>query len=300
MLHGRMLRYLDEVARSGSIRKAANRLNVAASAINRQILSLEEELETPLFERMPGGLRLTATGEILVAHVRETMREHQRTLGRMSALKGLTRGEVTIATMGGLAASILSEMLGAFLRQHPRVKLVVRVLTREAIVQAVLGGEADLGLAYNLPPHPRLYRAMDCDHPIGAVLAPDHPLAGRLSVRLADLLNYPLVMPERGMSLRDAIGMLVPANVDFTPSVETNSLELMKHLARESPTISFMSLIEVDEDLRAGRLAFVPFTGTAARQNVTLVHRASGPLDALVSVVAQHLATTLRKRIGES
>ncbi len=299
MLHGRMLRYLDEVARSGSIRKAANRLNVAASAVNRQILSLEEELETPLFERLPSGLRLTATGEILIAHVRETMREHQRTLGRMAALKGLTRGEVIIATMGGLAASILSEVLGAFRRSHPRVKLVVRVLTRDAIVQAVLGGEADLGLAYNLPSHPRLYRAMECDHPIGAVFAPDHPLAGRLSVRFADLLPYPLVMPERGMSLRDTIDMLVPANVDVTPSVETNSLELMKHLARESPSVSFMSLIEVDEDLHAGRLAFVPFTGSAARQNVVLVHRASGPIDTVVSVVAQHLATTLTKRIGE-
>jgi molybdenum-dependent DNA-binding transcriptional regulator ModE len=82
MLHGRMLRYVDEVARSGSIRKAAIRLNVSASSINRQILSLEAELETPIFERMPSGLRLTATGEILIAHVRETMREHQ---GRLDA-----------------------------------------------------------------------------------------------------------------------------------------------------------------------------------------------------------------------
>ena len=292
MLHGRMLRYLDEVARSGSIRKAASRLNVAASAVNRQILSLEDELETPIFERMPGGLRLTATGEILIAHVRETMREHQRTLGRMAALKGLTRGEVVIATMGGLAASVLGDVLGAFSRQHPRVKLVVRVLTRSAVIQAVRGGEADLGLAYNLPPHPRLYRAMACEHPIGAVCAPDHPLAGRLSVRFADLLAYPLVMPERGMSLRDAIDLLVPTTVDFTPSIETNSLELMKQLARESPSVSFMSLIEVDQDLKAGRLAFVPFPGTAARQSVTLVHRASGPLDTVVSVMAQHIAMT--------
>ena len=78
MLHGRLLRYLDEVARSGSIRKAADRLNVAASAINRQILSLEAELDTPLFERLPGGLRLTASGEELIAHVRDTLREHGR------------------------------------------------------------------------------------------------------------------------------------------------------------------------------------------------------------------------------
>ena len=53
MLHSRLLRYLDEAARLGSIRKAASRLNVASSAINRQILALEEELGVPIFERMP-------------------------------------------------------------------------------------------------------------------------------------------------------------------------------------------------------------------------------------------------------
>src|SRR5579862_8524095 len=61
MLHSRLLRYLDEVSRLGSIRKAAVRLNVASSAINRQILALENELGAPIFERMPRRLRLTAT-----------------------------------------------------------------------------------------------------------------------------------------------------------------------------------------------------------------------------------------------
>ena len=65
MLHSRLLKYLDEVARLGSIRKASARLNVASSAINRQILALENELGTPIFERMPRRLRLTATGEVL-------------------------------------------------------------------------------------------------------------------------------------------------------------------------------------------------------------------------------------------
>src|ERR1700750_2052167 len=59
MLHARILTYLDEVARLGSIRKAAARLNVASSAINRQILALEMELGAPIFERMPRRLRLT-------------------------------------------------------------------------------------------------------------------------------------------------------------------------------------------------------------------------------------------------
>ncbi|WP_455854058.1 helix-turn-helix domain-containing protein [Ensifer canadensis] len=64
MLHSRVLRYIDEVARSGSIRAAGERLNVAASAINKHVLQLEEMIDEPLFERLPRGLRLTPAGEI--------------------------------------------------------------------------------------------------------------------------------------------------------------------------------------------------------------------------------------------
>ena len=75
----------------GSIRKASARLNVASSAINRQILALENELGAPIFERMPRRLRLTATGEVLIAHVRDTLKGHQRVEAHIEALKGLTR-----------------------------------------------------------------------------------------------------------------------------------------------------------------------------------------------------------------
>ncbi len=62
MLHAAALGYFREVARAGSIRKAAGVLNVAASALNRQILNLEAQLGSPLFDRLPGGMRLTVAG----------------------------------------------------------------------------------------------------------------------------------------------------------------------------------------------------------------------------------------------
>src|SRR6266545_2553221 len=105
MLHSRLLKYLDEVARLGSIRKAAARLNVAASAINRQILALESELGVPIFERMPRRLRLTATGELLIAHVRETLKTHPRV---HVALKVLPFDQMTNAVLTGEADLALS------------------------------------------------------------------------------------------------------------------------------------------------------------------------------------------------
>ena len=164
MLHSRLLKYLDEVARLGSIRKASARLNVASSAINRQILALENELGAPIFERMPRRLRLTATGEVLIAHVRETLKGHQRVEAHIEALKGLTRGEVTIATMNGLAAGPLPRFLSSILDAHPRVHIRLRVLPLDQMTNAVLTGEADLALTYNPLPAPASasWRATSC------------------------------------------------------------------------------------------------------------------------------------------
>ncbi|WP_179208886.1 LysR family transcriptional regulator [Salinicola salarius] len=74
------LRYFEEVARQGSLRKAAERLHVAASAVNRQILKLEAELGVPLFERLPRGLRLSAAGELMLYQIRQWQRDERHLL----------------------------------------------------------------------------------------------------------------------------------------------------------------------------------------------------------------------------
>lgn len=289
MLHGRLLRYLDEVARAGSIRKAATRLNVASSAVNRRIIELEDQLGTPIFERLPRGLRLTAAGEVLIQHVRETLREHERALTQINSLKGLMRGEVTIVTMAGLAANLLAEALAEFRRDHSRVKLNVGIQTGERIVQAVIAGEADLGLGYNLAGNPKLTRMVELEQRLGAAMAPDHPLAGTQSIRFADCLSFPIVAAERGMSLRNAVDLLVPPDAEFEPIVETNSLDLMKRLARRPPHLAIMNRADIDEELRTGQLAFVPFTGGGGRQIVSLVHRSKGSLDPAASMLARYV-----------
>src|SRR6478752_1939386 len=96
MLHTKKLQYIDEIARSGSILKAASRLNVASSAINRHILALEEEIGAPLFERLPRGLRLTAAGELCIEHIREVLKNYERLEGRIRGLKMPQAGKVSM------------------------------------------------------------------------------------------------------------------------------------------------------------------------------------------------------------
>jgi DNA-binding transcriptional LysR family regulator len=300
MLHGRMLRYLDEIARTGSIRQASIRLNVAASAISRQLLALEQDVGGDLFERLPRGLKLTPMGEILVAHVRETMSGFEQATDRIAQLKGLLQGRIAIGTMGGLSAGLLADAVLGFREKHPRVEIAVKVLGGEALTQAVLDGDVDLGLAYELQANPRVHIVGRIEQRLGAVVAPGHPLAAKAGIRLTDCLEYPLLVADESLSLRRITNLLVPAMADLRPVLETNSIDLLKRLARVSPNVAILNFADVSRDLESENLAFVPFVETAAHQNIAIFHRATGSLDASVSVMAREIETVFGNRFPSS
>ena len=291
MLHSRLLTYLDEVARLGSIRKAAARLNVASSAINRQILALENEIGAPIFERMPRRLRLTSTGEILIAHVRETLKGHQRVEAQIEALKGLARGEVTIATMNGLAAGPLPRFLSSILDRHPRVHVRVRVLPFDQMTNAVLTGEADLALTYNPPNSPGLRIVASHDIALGAVVSPKHPLTKRSPLRLADCAEFPLAIADYSMTIRPVVDLaFTHANIPLHPTIETNSIEFMKKIARNGQAITFLNPVDIAEGVEAGEFRYLPIEELAAHPiSLKLLVRARGGLDTFPSLVVEEM-----------
>lgn len=188
MLHARLLTYLDEVVRQGSIRKAADKLNVAASAISRQILALEEELGVPLFDRSARRIAPIAAGELLIRHVRDTMRDMARTEKLIEELKGLRRGSVNVALMGGLAANLIPRAISEFREQNPRVELKLSLLaTGEAILDAVERGDAELGLGFDFEKRSTVRVVHSAVGRLGAVMNPRHPLANEVELRLARL-----------------------------------------------------------------------------------------------------------------
>lgn len=295
MLYSRLPVYLDEVARCGSIRKAAGRLNVASSAINRQILALEQDLGTPLFHRLPRKLVLTTAGEVLIRHVRETLRDFDRVLAQIEELKGMRRGEVTIAIMSGLASNLLPLTIADFRRIHPRVKVRVQLLsTGPAILSAVAGGEADLGLGFDFTPTPTLRTVASFVCRLGAVMASRHPLAERTSVRLSDCLDYPLLVADETTAIRPHLdAAFAKLSVKLEPALETNSIEMMRHAAIQNQGITFLTPIDIESERQQGRLVYVPIHGIVIRsQTLSLVSRdrASNPT---ASAMAELLKTSI-------
>ncbi|WP_028225086.1 LysR family transcriptional regulator [Paraburkholderia ferrariae] len=257
MLHSRLLRYIDEVARSGSIRAAGEKLHIAPSAINKHLLLLEEEIGEPLFERLPRGLRPTPAGEILLAHVRRTILEYRQVEAEIRDLKTLQKGEVIIATVTGLASGIASTAAARFCASHPHIQISIRVMFTREIADAVSSGDADLGLGFNLPSNPQLETLWELDTSLGAVLSPTHALARMESIPLAYCTSYPLIFADRSMLMHGIVAdTFEEAGLNVEPAFRTNSIETMKRLAAASESIAFLSKFDIAEEHRQELLVY--------------------------------------------
>ncbi len=254
MQHLRFLRYVDAVARTGSIRGAAETLHVAASAINRRIQDLEGELGTPIFERRTRGVRLTAAGELFLGYARRRQADLEQVRSQIEDLRGVRRGSVSLVASQALAPAFLPQAVVAFQAAHPGVAFSVQVLDRERAVQALTDFEADLALVFN-PPDLRGLRVLaQARQRTCAIVAPDHPLAGRASVRLKDCLQYPLALPDGSLSGRSVLDdLFARSSAQPQPRLVSNSYEMMRGFAREAGGVSFQ--IEIGAGTPAGAVA---------------------------------------------
>ncbi|WP_420967565.1 LysR family transcriptional regulator [Bradyrhizobium sp. B120] len=299
MLHSRLLSYIDEVARTGSIRKAANHLNVAASAISRQILALETQLGTPIFQRLPKKLILTAAGEVLIGHIRQTLKELTRAQAKIEELKGLRRGEITVAMMSGLASNLVPGTVKEFRLANPRVKLNLTLFNTGAEIQsAVANGEADLGIGFDFAKDANLKLLARAVAKLGGVMAPDHPLAKRASIRLNDCVDFPIIIADTSSAIRPYLdAVFTRAALDLRPIIETNSIEIMRHAAILDNGITFLTPFDIEFERRAGRLAYVPVRElTNDAQALMLIGHERGT-SAIASVLAEMLKAMMQDTI---
>jgi DNA-binding transcriptional LysR family regulator len=240
MRHLRLLQYVDEVARAGSIRKAAERLNVTASAVNRRIMDLEEELDTELFERRPRGVRLTAAGEMFLRYVRAQSADVERMRSQIEDLKGLRRGVVRIACSQALAPDFLPDEIAKYRVRYPQVAFEVSVLDHERAMRALAAYDVDLVVVFRPPYLANFQPLMKLEQRLVALMAPTHPLASRRAVRLRDCAAHPVALPERSIGGRQLLDEVTArSGLHFNVVAESNSFEFLRGVVLRGGAISF-------------------------------------------------------------
>ena len=263
-MHATVLRYFLEVARSGSIRKAAQRLFVAASAVNRQILQLEGELGVELFDRLPIGMRLNAAGEVVLRHVRTTLHDFELLRSELDAQKGERTGHVAVVAMDSLFVDVLPTAVDEFSAEFPAVTFTLLAMSPSEVPAKVAGGEADIGVCFVTRAPAGTELVASAAFPIGVVMATSHPLASQPQIRYDDCRGYPFLLSHGRWPIYDT---LAPAFADFWDSIEprisSNASPLLKRGVVAGRGIAFFSRLGFLHEIASGEAVWRPLDDPA-------------------------------------
>ena len=295
-MHAAVLRYFEAVAEEGSIRRASERLHISPSAVDRQILKLEDYFGTPLFERRPNGMRLTDAGQLVLRHSRDTLHDFARLRGDIDNLRGVVSGQVTITTLDSLTVHFLPEAMARFVAAHPAVQIRVVALDPVETMHSVAQGHADLGLTFSPARRRGVSLLADVPSPMCAIMAPDHELAARSSVTLDECGAFRLLYQDHSGSMQPFFGAEMDAfKSAHQPLVVSNTLAVLKRLLLRGAGIAFYTRLGFTEELAGGRLVAVPLEDERlSALRLCLI----APSDRLPTVAAGAMAEHLRRALA--
>ena len=258
MKHFKTFQMIEAVVRAGSIRKAAEDMNITASALNRRIQGFEAEFGWDIFERLPRGMRLNPAGEVLMQHIRAQMSDLARVQSQVADLSGLRRGHVSIACSQALLPYFLPKQISSYRTEHPNVTFSINIRDREQAEKDLSTFESDLALVFE-PVHMVDFEILQAiPQPVNAVFRKGHELALKDELRLRDCLEYPCIFPTSNYGVRNLLEIGAKRiRRTLTPAIETESFELIRHYIQNENAVGFQIPIglsrseSIDTDFKA-------------------------------------------------
>lgn len=197
------LRYFLRVAERQSFTKAAADLAISQPALSRSIQKLEEDLGLPVFERQARAVVLTDAGRLLQSRARQALALLDDT--RTEITDDGRSGRLRIGAFPTVAPYFLPDVLRRFTKAFPNASVVVREETTALLLKACGDGEIDLGILALPVSAPSLDVETLFEEELLLVMPPDHPLASRPTIRIADIESLPFILLDEAHCLTDTI-----------------------------------------------------------------------------------------------
>lgn len=292
VLDTRALRHFLAVVRTGSIRAAADHINIAPSAVSRQIADVEHRLGLPLFERSARGVVLTEAGQLLAEHAKRMVEDEELLREQLGRLKGIGQGLVRICCGEGFVADMVANGLKTFARVYPHIRFTVDLAGTTGVLQTVSNGDADVGLVYNPVIDTSIRSIAIARQPLAVVTPPDHPLLERSSVSLAETLTSPSALLIQGHGVRQLVGRVAAdRGLALSPVLETPSIDVLRQFVGAGLGITYLPRFAVATELARGVVVLVSLTDTLLIEaSAHIIVRARRRLPVSVEQLVSHLA----------
>jgi DNA-binding transcriptional LysR family regulator len=273
-----------EVARFGSVSRAAESLYVTQPTLTARLHALERELGERLFVRGRQGMRLTDAGRAFLPYAERAVRALRDGRRAIDEVGSAAAGQLLLAVAPAVSTYVLPEVLERFVSAHPRVEVIVRTGHSEDVLQMVLRDEAQLGLGRALQ-HPEVTLQPFHEEELVLVVAPDHPFARSASVSIAEVGAEQLILFDRTSSYYEITqAAFMEAGVALRGLMELDNIEAAKKMVERGLGVSLLPLSAVVREVEGGGLRRVELQDAAPmkRQIVAMRRRDAGEPSGLV------------------
>lgn len=269
----RRLRAFLTVAREQSFTRAALELGLSQSAVSQQVAALEDELGAPLFLRAGRRVSLTRGGAALLERAETLLADMGAARRSVAAAEGMIAGELRIAGSLTIAGYVLPRPLAAFRREHPEVRVALRVRNTEEVVRALISGEADLGLVEGPVDAARIDLEPFVEDELVVIAPAGHRFAAVDEIEPTEIRDEPLVVREQGSGTRhvaaDALATVGVEEDELHIAAEVSGIDALKALVEAGLGVSIVSMLTVRRELALGSLVARPVHGLTMQRQLS-------------------------------
>jgi LysR family hydrogen peroxide-inducible transcriptional activator len=245
------LRYVCAVAETGSFSRAAERCQVAQPSLSQQVLKLEEDLSTKLFDRLGRSVRLTEAGRAFLPHARSILSQMEAARSSVADTCADVRGSVAVGVIPTIAPYLMPRYTTAFAKKHSEAKLRIVEETTPILVESLRDLSIDLAILALPLRHKDLELFPLRTEPLFAVLPRSHPLAANESLTLKDLRGESFVMLRDGHCFRD-LSVAACTHARVTPHIAFESSQFRSLFAMVAAGVGISLAPEMAIDRNAG------------------------------------------------
>jgi DNA-binding transcriptional LysR family regulator len=291
----------------GGFRRAAEALRVTQPAISARIRGLEQSLGVPLFERGQG-VTLSAAGRVFKPHAEHLLQVAALARQAVHDLRPSSAGAIRIAAALSICTYLLPDVLQRYNAMHPKVTITVRSGHSKEVLDMVLQGEADVGLARSLQ-HPEIETLSLRDDPLILVGTPRAWSAKTRRARLEDVANLRLILFDRGSSdWTLSHGLFRSAGLVPNVVMEVETIETAKRMVERGVGFAFLPHLAVAREVHAGKLLAIEIVDAdPLSRSLDVIHPRQRPLSpesvaflAAVRAAVSDVATSRRRARSRS
>ncbi|MDQ6994788.1 MAG: LysR family transcriptional regulator [Mariprofundaceae bacterium] len=250
----KQLRVFSEIAKHQNYTHAAKALYLSQPAVSMQMKNMEDLAGLPLFERLGKIVTLTEAGKELLNYAENIQQQLNEAESVLEDLKGLKRGKLHL-TMASTANYFAPQLIAAFKRQYPYVKITLDVSNRSGLVHAVEHNLTDMAIMGQPPKGHHLLGISFMSNPLVVIAAPSHPLATRSTIPLHEVADEPFIVREPDSGTRMAAErFFAHHNLELIAGMEMNRSEALKQAVMAELGLGIVSLHTIEMELTLKRL----------------------------------------------